>query len=144
MTFVIGRASLLHAPRPAALVAAAALVLGGCDLAALGTGRTDCGQLSSVECREALLLAAQELGPAPGEVIADRTCLDGACVDALDWIVVYPLPDAQAIALRITGGAPNAPLGVRIVRELPSHVAVRLPSDTELLASRPPVTPAPP
>lgn len=146
VSFVIGLASLSHVGRRAALAATVglALVLGGCDLGALGTGRTDCGQLSSTECREALLLAARELGPAPGEVIADRTCLSsGDCVEALDWTVVYPLRDTQAIALRITGGAPNAPLEVRIVRELPAHVAVRLPGGTQLLASPPPrATPA--
>lgn len=127
------------------MAAAAALVVAGCDLAALGTGRTDCGQLSPVECREALLLAARELGPAPGDVIADRTCpTAGACDATLDWIIVYPLPDAQAIALRITGGAPNAPLEVRVVREVPAHVGVRLPGDTVLVASPPPATPRAP
>lgn len=124
-------------------LAAAALALAGCDLAALGPGRADCGQLSSVECREALLLAAANLGPAPGDVVADRTCLperrnEAECASSLDWTVVYPLPEARAVALRIVGDGPNTPLEVTLVTRVPEHVGIRLPVGTTLLASPPP------
>lgn len=128
-----------RALRVAVVAAAVALALSGCDVAALGTGRTDCGQLASVECREALLLAAARIGPAPGEVIADRTCMtDGDCTAPLDWVVVYPLEQERAIALRIVGTEPNAPVEVTVVTEVPDHVGVRLPIGSTFLESPPP------
>lgn len=122
-------------------LAAAAVASAGCDVAALGTGRTDCGQLTSVECREALLLAAARLGPAPGDIVADRTCVTNnelECSTTLDWIVVYPLAGKEAIALRIVGAAPNEPVDVRVVTQVPEHVGIRLAGGTTLLASPPP------